>query len=81
MLIKVMTFALIGVSTVLFAEVQIQNRCPLVKIVNHTKKWTHDDQRVLSKARKRCSEIYLDAPCLKRFDKLADLRYTALCGN
>lgn len=81
MLIKVMTFVLTGVITVAYAELPIKNRCPMTVVINHTDRWTNGDQRALNRAKNRCVIVYQDAPCLKRFDKLADLRYTALCGQ
>jgi len=57
-----------------------QNHCPKTRITNRTKRWTENDQKVLEKAKIRCKEIYNDAPCLKRFEKLEELRYTARCG-
>lgn len=81
MWIKAMTFVLIGVSTVLFAEVPISSRCPETKVINHTPRWTENDQNALNRAKKRCFKIYREAPCLKRFDKIGPLRYNALCGT
>ncbi|NDC23336.1 MAG: hypothetical protein EBZ49_04320 [Proteobacteria bacterium] len=81
MWIKALIFVLIGASTVLSAELLTQNHCPAPLVVNHTRRWTPHDQKALKRAQGRCRIIYSDAPCLKRFDKLEDLRYTALCGK
>lgn len=80
MLTKEAISALIGVFTVCCAGAPIQNHCPVTTIINHTKSWTKDDQRVLNRAKDRCGVVYPGSPCLKRFDKLAENRYTALCG-
>lgn len=79
MLIKVTTLGLISVIIAACAAQPIH--CPVPKINNHTKAWHLNDEQVLQKAQKRCKEIWADAPCLKRFDKLDELRYTAACGS
>ena len=81
MLIKVLIFALTGVTIVAHAEPPIRKACRQVIVFNHTDQWTNNDQRALNRARNRCFMIYPDAPCLKRFYKLESLRYTAICGN
>lgn len=81
MWIKAAIFVLISGTIALIAALPIQSQCPPVKVINHTNEWTLGDKRALNRAKKRCPQIYADAPCLKRFDKLANLRYTALCGN
>lgn len=81
MLTKALIFALTGAITVAYAELPTRKACRQVIVYNHTDQWTNGDQRALNRARNRCVIIYPDAPCLKRFDKLEPLRYTALCGN
>lgn len=81
MLIKAMMFVLIGVSTAAYATITARSRCPVTLVTNHTGKWTNGDHRALNRARNRCVMVYPDAPCLKRFDKLDVMRYTALCGR
>ena len=81
MLTKVMTLGLISVSIAAYAGPLMSKKCPITIVVNHTEKWTNGDQRALNRARNRCVMIYLDAPCLKQFDKLGELRYTAKCGK
>ncbi|NDG26888.1 MAG: hypothetical protein EB120_06915 [Proteobacteria bacterium] len=81
MLIKAMIFVLTGVTIVAYAETPIQSQCPETVVVNRTKTWTKNDQRAINRAKWRCKEIYPDAPCLKRFDKIEEMRYNALCGN
>lgn len=81
MLTKVMILGLISVSTVLYAVPLTSKKCPVTMVVNHTKKWTDGDQRALNRSRNRCVMIYLDSPCLIRFDKLGEYRYTAKCGQ
>lgn len=55
--------------------------CPLTLVVNNTKEWTVDDQHTLDNAKKRCGELYPDAPCLTKFEKTAALAYRAYCGE
>lgn len=54
--------------------------CVLTTIVNKTSTWTENDKKALKKAKVRCGQLYPDAPCLKRFVKLGENRYNALCG-
>jgi hypothetical protein len=78
MLIKVMIFVLISVIIVGCAGRQTQ--CQQVAIQNQTKRWDSHDEKALIRASERCGEIYPDAPCLKKFYKLDENRYSALCG-
>lgn len=55
--------------------------CAAVIIVNMTSTWTQYDQDTLNRAKKRCREIYKDAPCLKKFTKKSNDAYTAICGE
>jgi hypothetical protein len=79
MLIRVMIFVLISVTTVQCAGRPTQ--CPAVEIKNRTTRWGSDDEKVLKRAQTRCKEIWSDSPCLKTFDKLDENRYTASCGS
>lgn len=81
MLTKEMILGLIAATIAFCVGAQTQSRCPLTWINNHTNQWTTNDQRALQRAKTGCRLRYADAPCLKRFDKLASLRYTALCGQ
>jgi len=78
MLTKVMIFVLISVTTVRCAGRQIQ--CLPVMIQNQTPRWDPSDEKALTRASVRCGEIYPEAPCLKKFYKLDENRYSALCG-
>ena len=78
MLTKVMIFVLISVTTVRCAGRQIQ--CQPVMIQNQTPRWDPSDEKALIRANVRCGEIYPEAPCLKKFYKLDENRYSALCG-
>lgn len=50
-------------------------------IINNTKIWSKHDKGVLTKAKFRCSQIYPDNPCLKKFIKVEEHRYKAVCGK
>lgn len=54
--------------------------CPETKIVNHTKTWNEQDQKTLDRAKKRCGQLYPEAPCVKVFTKKDDSTYTVACG-
>jgi hypothetical protein len=49
-------------------------------IQNQTPRWDPSDEKALIRANVRCGEIYPEAPCLKKFYKLDENRYSALCG-
>lgn len=55
--------------------------CQTVTIINFTNIWNDFDQKALDRAGKRCEQIYKDAPCLKKFYKVEEGRYKALCGK
>lgn len=55
--------------------------CPKTQIKNDTDVWNEQDQQTLTKATKRCGELYSDAPCLKLFTKRDENTYRALCGT
>lgn len=54
--------------------------CPATKIDNWTKTWTKQDEITLGMAKKRCAEIYPDAPCVKFFRKKDAYTYNVICG-
>lgn len=54
--------------------------CIATLIINNTNTWNKDDQEHLERAKVRCGEIYFDAPCLKKFEKVERLTYRAICG-
>lgn len=55
--------------------------CPFPEIVNNGADWTQKDLDTLQTARRRCGEIWPDAPCLKRFEKTKEGQYRAVCGK
>jgi hypothetical protein len=56
--------------------------CPVTKNVTLDRvKWNEHDQEVMEKAKGRCKVLYKDLPCLKKFKKIEDNRYFALCGK
>ncbi|NBO99773.1 MAG: hypothetical protein EBU90_06555 [Proteobacteria bacterium] len=55
--------------------------CQAVIVINSTTTWNANDQKALERASKRCEQVYKDAPCLKKFYKIEENRYSALCGN
>ena len=55
--------------------------CPQTKIENASGlEWVRGDDEALASAKKRCPEIYPDAPCLKWFRKYEFQAYDAICG-
>lgn len=54
--------------------------CNEPKIENYTKVWNNADQLHLEFAKKRCPEIYPEAPCVKLFRKKEKLVYNVICG-
>mgnify|MGYP001549119949 CR=1 FL=1 len=55
--------------------------CVSTQIINNTDKWTDQDERNLTWAKKRCYTKFADAPCLKKFYKIGTRRYYAICGG
>lgn len=55
--------------------------CQAVVIINSTSTWSKQDEEALKRAGKRCEQVYKDAPCLKKFYKIEENRYSALCGR
>jgi hypothetical protein len=54
--------------------------CGLTSIINQTKEWNSYDQKALKRAKIGCHKYYKDNPCLKKFYKIENFRYAALCG-
>jgi hypothetical protein len=55
--------------------------CPKTIMVNHTSHpWNDHDRSVLETAKKRCGQIYPDAPCVKEFYKIDKQDYHVTCG-
>lgn len=55
--------------------------CPATLILNLTLLWTKVDIEHLQTATARCKTLYTDAPCLKKFTKVEELTYRAICGQ
>lgn len=56
--------------------------CPKPVMLNETSfPWNKRDYQVLRQVKKRCGEIYPDAPCVKLFKKYGDGHdYSVICG-
>ena len=61
--------------------VMMMMKCPNTIIVNESEEWNKIDALQFESSRKRCGEIYPDAPCLKWFVKKAENTYWAVCGK
>lgn len=57
--------------------------CPNTTLINQNKQpWNQEDYKILQSAKTRCSEIYPDAPCVKKFYKRPDENnYWVICGQ
>lgn len=55
--------------------------CAKTAIYNNTPFWGEQDSTTLERAKKRCGEIFPKYPCLKRFTKVQDDNYWAVCGK
>lgn len=56
--------------------------CALVIMINLTKlPWTEIDVKNKIVAKHRCITKYDDSPCLKKFIKVGDQTYRAICGD
>lgn len=60
----------------------IKRACPepTIEIVT-PEKWSSRDQHAYDTASKRCRDLYLNSPCLKRFIRMEQGRYRAVCGG
>jgi hypothetical protein len=55
--------------------------CPKTVVVNTTKEpWSDYDTEMLEYTKKRCGQVYEDAPCLKWFKKWDHQSYSGICG-
>ena len=50
-------------------------------IINNTSVWNQTDQCHYDRAKTRCAELYPDAPCMKKFEKVKELTYRVVCGS
>ncbi len=55
--------------------------CATVITLNLTSIWNNEDQKNLIRAQDRCTSLYEDAPCLKKFTKVDTLTYRAICNK
>ena len=56
--------------------------CATVILINNTKlPWNAHDFEMRDRAKTRCSELYPESPCLKKFYKRNFQDYFALCGK
>lgn len=55
--------------------------CPQPKVTNSTDSWTKTDAAQLKFSKKRCGQLYKDAPCLKYFWKVEFQTYRVICGK
>lgn len=55
--------------------------CAAIVVVNLSLTWTKFDQETLNRATNRCSYYYKTSPCLKKFTKLKELHYQAICAK
>lgn len=55
--------------------------CMEPEILNTTSSpWNNHDEETLTYAKKRCGEIYDDAPCVKLFKKYGKQDYSVICA-
>lgn len=54
--------------------------CPTVEIINKTDTWNDMDQKTLQRAKKRCGQLYIKSPCVKKFVKRTETDYSVTCG-
>jgi hypothetical protein len=59
----------------------LSNGCPSTKLIGFNAPLTQDETESLNHAKKRCKEIYTDAPCLKSFEKREEQVFWAICGR
>lgn len=55
--------------------------CPQTRIENWTNEWNKQDQWTLDNAKKRCGQLYPDAPCVKMFRKKDESTYNVICSG
>lgn len=56
--------------------------CPSTEIINTSGyPWNDYDQEMLEYSKKRCSELYSDAECVKMFKKYGEKDYSVICGQ
>lgn len=66
----------------IICSISFANYCPKTKVVLlNDSKWTEHDELVFNRAKKRCKDIYAKLPCLKKFEKVKENMYHAICGK
>jgi len=56
--------------------------CPKTEMLNVTNyEWNKHDVETLTYSKKRCGELYKDAPCVKLFRKWGKQDYSVVCGG
>ena len=59
----------------------LSSMCPNPVVENRTEVWNKADQTALESATKRCSQKFQNSPCLKKFTKVRENQYQAICGK
>lgn len=55
--------------------------CPSTKMLNTSgHPWNDYDKSILAQTKRRCGQIYPDAPCVKLFKKWGKQDYSVVCG-
>ena len=55
--------------------------CPETKLIGFDAELTQQETANLNQAKKRCGELYPDAPCLKSFEKREEGVFWAICAG
>lgn len=59
----------------------VMRECPETQITVHTPEaWSKADQAAYLTAADRCAQLYQYSPCLKKFIRVAQYQYWAICG-
>lgn len=59
----------------------VARACPDTEIETHTPEaWSKADQAAYLTASDRCAQLYQYSPCLKKFIRVAQYQYWAICG-
>jgi len=61
-------------------DVAVKANCTTTYI-NFHKPLTDRDKGAIIQAKKRCAELYPEAPCLKNLQRMEDGVYRAICGE
>jgi len=55
--------------------------CPETRLIGFNTTPTIQEVKDLNQAKKRCNELYPDAPCLKSFEKREEQVFWAICSG